>query len=56
MVVADIDGNAATEVAADIERRGGSALALAFDVSDPAAAQDCVARAVARVGRIHIPR
>lgn len=44
-VVADIDLDAATQVAADIERGGGSALPLRVDVSDPASVAQAVARA-----------
>jgi NAD(P)-dependent dehydrogenase (short-subunit alcohol dehydrogenase family) len=45
VVVADIDLDAATQIASDIEREGGDALPLRVDVSDPASVGQAIARA-----------
>ncbi len=42
------------QTAAEIERRGGRALALACDVKDAAAVADCVSQVVARLGGLNI--
>ena len=45
VVLADIDVDAVTAVAAEIEREGGRALPLRIDVSNPASVEHAVARA-----------
>lgn len=45
VVVADINLEAAAQVAADIEREGGVAFPLRVDVSDPASVKQAIARA-----------
>jgi len=45
VVLADIDVDAATQVAVDIERSGGHALPVRIDVADAASVQNAVARA-----------
>ncbi|GAB2851507.1 SDR family NAD(P)-dependent oxidoreductase [Actinocorallia aurea] len=47
----DLDGDAARETAASIEKEGGTALGLAADVTDRAAIDAAVAETAARLGR-----
>jgi len=54
VVVADLDGDGARQVAAGIEAAGGRALAVAVDVSDPAAVEDLAARTLARFERVDV--
>lgn len=52
VVVADLDGAAAEEVAGDIQEMGGQAIPVQVDVADAQSAQSMVARAVERFGSI----
>lgn len=52
VVLADIAAKEAEAVAADIAQTGGEALAVATDVSDPAAVEAMVERTIARWGRV----
>lgn len=54
VIVADIDGAAAKQVAADIETAGGIAFAAAFDITEFAAVENAVDTAIGQVGRIDI--
>ena len=50
----DIDGAGAAEAAGEIEAAGGRALALAVDVSDPAAVTGAFAESASRLGPAYI--
>jgi NAD(P)-dependent dehydrogenase (short-subunit alcohol dehydrogenase family) len=50
----DLSGDAADETAAIIRREGGSAIAVAADVTDTGSVEDAVARTVSAFGRIDI--
>lgn len=52
--IVDIDAAEANATAAEIEREGGRAVALAADITDRAAAEACIAQAVAALGRLDI--
>jgi 2-hydroxycyclohexanecarboxyl-CoA dehydrogenase len=52
--VADVDGEHAAAVAAEIADSGGRAETVVFDLADPAACADAVAEVVARQGRIDV--
>lgn len=52
VVVGDLDGEAAASVAKEIESRGGRALSLPFDISEPASVAELLAAAVDRFGPI----
>jgi NAD(P)-dependent dehydrogenase (short-subunit alcohol dehydrogenase family) len=52
LVLADIDADAGSALAAEIEAGGGSALFVRTDVADSQQVDDMVAAAVARIGRI----
>jgi NAD(P)-dependent dehydrogenase (short-subunit alcohol dehydrogenase family) len=54
VAVADRDSNSADVVAAEIERFGGSALALAVDVTDARQCQAMVDRVVGELGDLHM--
>jgi NAD(P)-dependent dehydrogenase (short-subunit alcohol dehydrogenase family) len=54
VVVADLDGIAAEEVAAAIEREGEKARAIALDVTQPESARRAVAEGVGAFGRLDI--
>jgi 2-dehydro-3-deoxy-L-rhamnonate dehydrogenase (NAD+) len=54
VAVADRDENSAGVVAAEIERFGGSALALAVDVTDAQQCQATVDRVVSELGGLHM--
>ena len=54
VVVADIAGDKATVVAHGIEARGGKALGVAFDQSDPDSIQELVAAVIDRFGGVDI--
>jgi NAD(P)-dependent dehydrogenase (short-subunit alcohol dehydrogenase family) len=54
VVIADLDGEGAERVAAEIERGGGIALATRTDVSDQASVNAMVEATVARFGRLDI--
>ncbi|HEV2747033.1 MAG TPA: glucose 1-dehydrogenase [Allosphingosinicella sp.] len=54
VVVADVNEAAAGEVAAEIEKAGGTALAVHQDVSDPASVERSVGSAVERFGDLHL--
>ena len=54
LVLADIDGGGATEVAEELQQRGTEALALEVDVSDSAAVDAMVQQAVDRFGRLDV--
>ncbi|MEV4318049.1 SDR family NAD(P)-dependent oxidoreductase [Actinocrispum sp. NPDC049592] len=54
VAVADRDRNAAGVVAREIEQAGGSALALAVDVTDPQQCQAMVDRVIGEFGDLHI--
>ena len=54
VVVAEIDGAAATAVAEKLRASGGEALALPTDVSDEASARAMAARTLERFGRIDV--
>ncbi len=54
VVVADVDGAAAREVASGLERDGADALALATDVSAEASAGEMAERTLERFGRIDV--
>ena len=53
-VIADIDGGNAKNVAAEIEAKGGKALAVEVDVADEQSAKDMVAAALKAYGRLDI--
>lgn len=53
-VIADIDGGNAKKVAAEIETKGGKALAVEVDVADEQSAKDMVAAALKAFGRLDI--
>ena len=52
VVVGDLDGAAAAAVAKEIEARGGRALALGFDISEPASVAELLSAAVTEFGHI----
>ena len=52
VVVADLDGPAAEQVAGDIEEMGGQALPVQVDVANWASVQELAARAVERFGGV----
>jgi NAD(P)-dependent dehydrogenase (short-subunit alcohol dehydrogenase family) len=54
VVVTDVNGEAANEVASDIERHGGSAVAIAADISKGADCHDLIGQVHGRWGRIDI--
>jgi len=54
VVAADIDGEAAKSVAAEIAAQGGEALGLATDIADAAATDAMAAAALARFGAIDV--
>ena len=54
VVAADIDGDAATAVAADIAAEGGEALGLATDISDAAAVDGFARAALDRFGGVDV--
>ena len=54
VVVADIDEKAAGQVAAAIEKDGGTAVAAQQDVGDPASVEKSVAFAVQKFGRLDV--
>lgn len=54
VVVADLDAEAAKETVALIEAAGGTALAAAGDLSDPAVIADVVGKAVASFGGVDV--
>jgi len=54
VVAADIDGDAATAVAADIGRDGGDALGIATDITDPGAVEALARAALERFGGVDV--
>lgn len=54
VVVADVDGPAATLVAAEIDDADGLALGLRVDVSDEASTREMAAKAIERFGKIDV--
>ena len=54
VVAADIDGDAATGVAAAITQRGGEALGLATDIADPAAVDALTRATLDRFGTVDV--
>jgi NAD(P)-dependent dehydrogenase (short-subunit alcohol dehydrogenase family) len=54
VVVAEVNADRGTETAAEIEARGGQALAVVCDVSDARSVQAMTERAVARFGRLDL--
>jgi NAD(P)-dependent dehydrogenase (short-subunit alcohol dehydrogenase family) len=54
VVVADLDAPNAEVVAAGIRERGGDAIAIAVDVSDPAAVDRLAAATIARYRRVNV--
>jgi NAD(P)-dependent dehydrogenase (short-subunit alcohol dehydrogenase family) len=54
VLVADLDGDAATAAAVGIRAGGGEALACTVDVADPGQCVAMVARAVAAFGGLHV--
>ncbi|EFG65751.1 short-chain dehydrogenase/reductase family oxidoreductase [Streptomyces sp. SPB074] len=54
VVVADLDAARADSVVAEIEREGGSAVAVVGDLSEPAVVEEVVARSVERFGGIDV--
>jgi len=54
VVVTDIDAASAGRVAAEINGRGGRAIAVGMDVTNPAEVNDCVLRTIQEFGRIHV--
>ncbi|AUS77241.1 3-oxoacyl-ACP reductase FabG [Actinoalloteichus sp. AHMU CJ021] len=54
VAVVDLNADRAAEVAADIERTGGRALALGCDVTDPDSVQTTTDHVVAEFGRLDI--
>jgi NAD(P)-dependent dehydrogenase (short-subunit alcohol dehydrogenase family) len=54
IVVTDVNGEAASEVASDIERHGGSAVAIAADISKGADCHDLIEQVHGRWGRIDV--
>jgi NAD(P)-dependent dehydrogenase (short-subunit alcohol dehydrogenase family) len=54
VVVTDIDESAAKLVAGEVESRGGSALALALDVTNPDAVSEAVATASRTFGKLDL--
>lgn len=54
VALADVDARGAEAVRAEIEAAGGTALAIATDVSDEAAARHCVTRTLAAWGRLDV--
>src|SRR5215470_485843 len=54
VAVADVDGDRAARVAADIESGGGKALAIACDVGVSARVQSMIERAVRELGRLDV--
>ena len=54
VVAADIDGDAATAVAADIAAEGGEALGLATDIADAAAVDGFARAALDRFGGVDV--
>jgi NAD(P)-dependent dehydrogenase (short-subunit alcohol dehydrogenase family) len=54
VIVADVNGDAADQSVATIEKSGGKALACTTDVADSASVVNMVSAAVARFGTVHI--
>jgi NAD(P)-dependent dehydrogenase (short-subunit alcohol dehydrogenase family) len=54
VAVLDINADAAREVAGEIKEQGGAAIAVAVDVSDPAAVEAAVAEVVRRLGPLRL--
>lgn len=54
VVVGDIDETAASEIAAEVEQAGGTALAVQQDVGQPESVQESIARAVQHFGRLDL--
>jgi NAD(P)-dependent dehydrogenase (short-subunit alcohol dehydrogenase family) len=54
VVIADIQGTAATETAALIEESGGTAVAVTADVADPSSVEQLAAGVVSRFGAVHV--
>ena len=54
LLVADLNADSATQVAGEIEARGGQALAVATDVSLPESVTEMVEKAMAHFGRLDI--
>jgi NAD(P)-dependent dehydrogenase (short-subunit alcohol dehydrogenase family) len=54
VVVTDVNGGAASEVRSDIERHGGSAVAIAADISKGADCHDLIGQVHGRWGRIDV--
>jgi NAD(P)-dependent dehydrogenase (short-subunit alcohol dehydrogenase family) len=54
VVVADIDNKSAAIVAGEITKKGGHALAVAMDVTNPADVNNCVERTIREFGKVNI--
>ena len=54
VVVADVNAEAGAETAAQILREGGEAVAIATDVSDPAAVENLVRRTIETFSTVHV--
>ena len=54
VVVADSRAEAAQQVREEIRARGGEALAVVADVSDPAAVNELLARSLEALGQVHV--
>jgi NAD(P)-dependent dehydrogenase (short-subunit alcohol dehydrogenase family) len=54
VVVADLDEKAASQVAAEIEKDGGTAVAVRQDVADPQSVQDSVEFVLSKFGRLDV--
>jgi NAD(P)-dependent dehydrogenase (short-subunit alcohol dehydrogenase family) len=54
VAVLDLQGEAAQKTCGEIERQGGSGLALAADVGEPAAVQRALEELARRMGTLHI--
>ena len=54
VVAADLDGEAALQIAAEIQNAGGTAAAVELDVSDPASAEKSVDFALETFGRLDV--
>ena len=54
VVVADIQGELAGEVAEDLRTRGSDAMSVAVDIGDPASAGSMIERTLERFGRVDI--
>jgi NAD(P)-dependent dehydrogenase (short-subunit alcohol dehydrogenase family) len=52
VVVGDLDGSSAAAVAKEIEGRGGRAVSVAFDISEPSSVAELLSAAVDEFGRI----